>query len=137
MPSQQEVQWSQLKVGVLVIVAASALAALIFLMSGSTGGIFTGKITLRSYFENAAGIKVGAPVNLEGFTVGNVTKIAIVPARKLTPVEVTYKIASKYRNAVHTDSTSSLETIGVLGDTVVDINSSKRRSARRCKMTRS
>ena len=55
MPSQQEVQWSQLKVGVLVIVALVALTALIFLMSGSTGGIFAGKITLRSYFENAQG----------------------------------------------------------------------------------
>ncbi len=123
MPSQQEVQWSQLKVGVLVLVALAALTALIFLMSGSTGGLFTGKIILRSYFENAAGIKVGAPVNLEGYTIGNVSKIGIVPARKLTPVEVTMKIGSKYREAVHTDSSSSLETIGVLGDTVVDINS--------------
>ena len=51
MPSQQEVQWSQLKVGVLVLVALVALAALIFLMSGSTGGIFSRKITLLSYFE--------------------------------------------------------------------------------------
>ena len=68
MPSQQEVQWSQLKVGVLVIVAVAALTALIFLMSGSTGGIFTRKITLRSYFENSAGLKEGAPVNLEGVT---------------------------------------------------------------------
>jgi phospholipid/cholesterol/gamma-HCH transport system substrate-binding protein len=122
-PSQQEVQWSQLKVGVLVLVALTALAALIFLMSGSTGGIFSRKITLRSYFENSAGLKNGAPVNLEGVTIGTVTDIKIVPARKLTPVEVTMKIGSKYRNAVHTDSTSSLETIGVLGDTVVDINS--------------
>ena len=123
MPSQQEVQWSQLKVGVLVIVALAALTALIFLMSGSTGGIFSRKITLRSYFENSAGLKNGAPVNLEGVTIGTVTDIKIVPARKLTPVEVTMKIGSKYRDAVHTDSTSSLETIGVLGDTVVDINS--------------
>jgi phospholipid/cholesterol/gamma-HCH transport system substrate-binding protein len=122
-PSQQEVQWSQLKVGVLVIVALAALTALIFLMSGSTGGIFSRKITLRSYFENSAGLKNGAPVNLEGVTIGTVTDIQIVPARKLTPVEVTMKIGSKYRDAVHTDSTSSLETIGVLGDTVVDINS--------------
>jgi phospholipid/cholesterol/gamma-HCH transport system substrate-binding protein len=122
-PSQQEVQWSQLKVGVLVLVALTALAALIFLMAGSTGGIFSRKITLRSYFENSAGLKNGAPVNLEGVTIGTVTDIKIVPARKLTPVEVTMKIGSRYRNAVHTDSTSSLETIGVLGDTVVDINS--------------
>jgi len=122
-PSQQEVQWSQLKVGVLVLVALVALAALIFLMSGSTGGIFSRKITLLSYFENSAGLKNGAPVNLEGVTIGTVTDIKIVPAHKLTPVEVTMKIGNKYRNAVHTDSTSSLETIGVLGDTVVDINS--------------
>jgi phospholipid/cholesterol/gamma-HCH transport system substrate-binding protein len=122
-PSQQEVQWSQLKVGVLVIVAVAALSALVFLMSGSTGGFFTGKITLRSYFENAAGLKVGAPVNLEGVTIGNVKRVRIEPARKLTPVEVTLKIGSTYRQAVRTDSTSSLETIGVLGDTVVDINS--------------
>lgn len=123
MPSQQEVQWSQLKVGVLVLVALSALTALVFLMSGSTGGLFTRKTTLRSYFENSAGLKEGAPVNLEGVTIGNVTRINIVPARKLTPVEVVMKIGSKYRYAVRTDSTCSLETIGVLGDTVVDINS--------------
>jgi phospholipid/cholesterol/gamma-HCH transport system substrate-binding protein len=122
-PSQQEVQWSQLKVGVLVIIALAALTALIFLMSGSTGGIFTGKITLRSYFENAAGLKVGAPVNLEGVTIGNVKRINIVPSRKLTPVEVIMKVSDRYTQDVREDSKTSLDTIGVLGDTVVDIDS--------------
>jgi phospholipid/cholesterol/gamma-HCH transport system substrate-binding protein len=123
LPSQQEVQWSQLKVGVVVIIALGALTALVFLMSGSTGGFFTGKITLRSYFENAAGIKVGAPVNLEGVTIGNVKAIRIVPSRKLTPVEVTMKISKKYLDALHTDSKAGLDTVGVLGDTVLDIDS--------------
>lgn len=123
MPSQQEVQWSQLKVGVLVLVALIALTALVFLMSGNTGGFLAGKITVRSYFENAAGLKVGAPVNLEGVTIGNVKSIRIVPERRLTPVEVVMHISKKYLPALHTDSKTSLETIGVLGDTVVDINS--------------
>ncbi len=123
MPSQQQVQWSQLKVGVLVIVALSALAALVFLMSGSTGGFWSGKVTLRSYFENSAGVKVGAPVTLEGFTIGDVKSINIVPSRKLTPVEVTMMISKKYVEAVRQDSKTSLETIGVLGDTVVNIDS--------------
>jgi len=122
-PSQQEVQWSQLKVGVLVIVALIALTALIFLMSGSSGGLFAGKITLRSYFENAAGLKVGAPVNLEGVTIGNVKLIRIVPERKLTPVEVIMKVSKRYTADVRQDSKTSLDTIGVLGDTVVDIDS--------------
>lgn len=123
MPSQQQVQWSQLKVGVLVIVALSTLTALIFLISGSTGGFLTGKITIISYFENSAGLKTGAPVNLEGVTIGNVKSIQIVPQRKLTPVEVTMRVGKQFAPALHTDSKSSLETVGVLGDTVVNIDS--------------
>ena len=122
MPSQQEVQWSQLKVGVLVIVALSALTALIFLISGNSGFV-SGKLTIRSYFENSAGLKVGAPVNLEGVAIGNVKSIHIVPDRKLTPVEVIMKINKRFMPALHADSKTSLETVGVLGDTVVDINS--------------
>jgi phospholipid/cholesterol/gamma-HCH transport system substrate-binding protein len=124
LPSQQEVQWSQLKVGVLVLVAVAVLVGLIFLLSNGTGGLFVGKITVRSYFENSSGLKVGAPVNLEGVTIGNVKGIRIVPDRKLTPVEVTMKISEKFADALHTDSKASLETVGVLGDTVLEISSS-------------
>jgi phospholipid/cholesterol/gamma-HCH transport system substrate-binding protein len=123
LPSQQQVQWSQLKVGVLVLVALATLVALIFLMSGNTGGFLTGKLTFVSYFENSAGLKIGAPVNLEGVTIGTVKTIRIVPERKLTPVEVIMKVGKQYSPALHTDSKSSLETIGVLGDTVVNIDS--------------
>ncbi|MBV8113472.1 MAG: MCE family protein [Silvibacterium sp.] len=123
MPSQQQVHWSQLKVGVLVLVAIATLVALIFLMSGNTGGFLSGKLTLVSYFENSAGLKIGAPVNLEGVTIGTVKAIRIVPERRLTPVEVIMKVGKQYSPALHTDSKSSLETIGVLGDTVVNIDS--------------
>ena len=123
MPSQQEVHWSQLKVGVLVFAAIVALTVLVFLMSGSTGGVFTKKLTVRSYFENSAGLKVGGPVTLEGVTIGSVKAIRIAPQRKLTPVEVIMKISGKFSKDVHQDSQASLETIGVLGDTVVNIDS--------------
>lgn len=124
MPNQREVRWSQLKVGVLVIAAIAALTALIFLMSGSSGGLFTRRITVHSYFENAAGLKPGAPVDLEGVTIGSVEKILVVPKRNLTPVEVIMKISLRYQAGLRKDSLASLETVGVLGDTVVDINSS-------------
>lgn len=123
MPSQQEVRWSQLKVGVLVIASLIILVALIFLMSSNTGGLFGGKINLHSYFENSAGLKKGAPVNLEGVTIGSVKDIRIVPGHKLTPVEVIMSVSNKYQHMIHVDSRSSLDTIGVLGDTVVDIES--------------
>ena len=108
-----------------MVVALIVLTALIFLMAGNTGGFLTGKVTVRSYFENSAGLKVGAPVNLEGVTVGTVKNIRIVPARKLTPVEVTMKVGKNYAEAVRDDSKTSLVTVGVLGDTVVDIDSKR------------
>jgi phospholipid/cholesterol/gamma-HCH transport system substrate-binding protein len=38
-------------------------------------------------------------------------------------VQVVMKLDSKYQSSLHTDSTAALTTVGVLGDTVVDINS--------------
>jgi phospholipid/cholesterol/gamma-HCH transport system substrate-binding protein len=123
-PNQREVRWSQLKVGVLVLVALTAITALIFLMSGTSGGIFSRHIWVHSFFENASGLKPGAPVNLQGVTIGSVKKIIIVPQRKLTPVEVIMSLGLKYQAALHTDTVASLETAGVLGDTFVDLDSS-------------
>jgi phospholipid/cholesterol/gamma-HCH transport system substrate-binding protein len=126
MPSQQEVKWSQLKVGVIVIVSIALLSALLFLMTSSSGlGFFSHKIIVITYFQNSAGLKVGAPVDLEGVTIGEVKAVEISndPARKLMPVRVVMKLNPKYHNSLHTDSKASLSTVGVLGDTVVDINS--------------
>ena len=126
MPSQQEVRWSQLKVGIIVLISVVVLTTLLFLMTSSTGfGFFSHKLTLTTYFENAAGLKVGAPVNLQGVTIGAVKSVTVTtnPARKLTPVQVVMKIDAKYQPQVHTDSTAGLTTVGVLGDTVVDISS--------------
>jgi len=122
-PSRKEIQWSQLKVGALVLVAVAVLIFLIFLMSGSTGGPFARKVWIRTYFDNATGLKPGAPVTLEGVTIGNVTKVRIVPARNPTPVEVTMQIGQPEIRFLHTDSTTVISQAGVLGDSFVDITS--------------
>ena len=103
----------------------AVLVLLIFLMSASTGGLFAHKLTLRCYFENAAGLKNGAPVTLEGVTIGNVIAIRVVPARNPTPVEVVMRVGEEYLSDLHVDSTTSIAQAGVLGDSYVDINSGK------------
>ena len=126
MPSQQEVRWSQLKVGVIVLVATIILVTLLFLMTSSAGlGILSHKLTITTYFENSAGLKPGAAVNLQGVTIGTVKTVTVVsnPERKLTPVQVVMKLNEKYSDELKKDSKAALTTIGVLGDTVVDINS--------------
>ncbi len=126
MPSQQEVKWSQLKVGVIVLVSVTLLCVLLFAMTSASGmSVFSHKIIVHAYFDNSGGLKVGAPVDLEGVTIGEVTHVIVTTdaAHKLTPVEVTMKIDPKYQVNVHKDTTASLSTVGVLGDTVLDLNS--------------
>ena len=126
MPSQKQLKWSQLRVGITVIIASLTLGFLLFLMSG-TSGWFTPRITLKSYFDNASGLRKGAPVRLSGVDIGNVIDIKIVRDKEkhLTPVEVTMKVTTKYDYALRRDSMTSLDTAGVLGETYLDIDSAQ------------
>ena len=123
MPSQKQLKWSQLRVGLTVLFASVTLAVLIFVMSG-TGGWFTHKITLRSFFDNASGLREGAPVRLAGVDIGNVTAIRIVKEKPMTPVEVTMKVNTKYAFNLRKDSVTLMSTAGILGETFVDVDSS-------------
>ena len=123
MPSQKQLKWSQLKVGLTVIFAAVLLGVLIILMSG--GGLFTSKIILISYFPDAGGLTTGAPVRLSGVDIGNVKEIRIVPDHPPErPVQVTMKVNTKYKFFLHKDSWTLLSTAGVLGATYINIDSS-------------
>ena len=109
-----------------MIVASLVLGLLLFLMSG-TGGYFTKRIALVSYFDNAEGLRVGAPVRLSGVDIGNVSKILIVRDRdkQLTPVEIVMKVSTKYSFNLRRDTRTSLATAGVLGETFMDMDSSQ------------
>lgn len=126
MPSQKQLKWSQLRVGLTVIFSSLTLALLLFLMSG-TGGYFSHRITLVSFFDNASGLRVGAPVRLSGVDIGNVVAIRVVPDKdkQITPVEVIMKVSTKYGFNLRRDSVTSLDTAGVLGETYLDIDSSQ------------
>ena len=116
-------KWSQLRVGVTVLVALVTLAVLIFLMTGTTG-LFTKRIMLRAYVDNAAGLRVGAPVRLEGVDIGNVVRIRVVsdPKRVLAPVEIVMKTTTKYADTMNTGCQVLLTTAGVLGEVFVDLD---------------
>ena len=128
MPSQKQLKWSQLKVGIVVVVASLTLATLIVLMSG--GGMFTSKIILKSYFPDASGLAIGAPVRLSGVDIGSVKAVRVVPGKPLAPVEVTMKVTRKYDFFLRKDSKTILSTAGVLGQTYINIDSSQAKGAK-------
>ena len=122
MPSQKQLRWSELRVGITVIVASVILAILVFLMSG-TSGMFTSKISLVTYFDNAEGLRSGQPVDLQGVPVGNVTDVRVVTNRPLTPVQVTMKVNRRFAPLIHKDTTAVVRTAGVLGESFIDLDS--------------
>jgi phospholipid/cholesterol/gamma-HCH transport system substrate-binding protein len=121
-PNQQQLRWAQLKVGATVIIAVLALAVLIFLMGGKTG-LFVSRITLYAYFENTEGVKVGAPVQLQGLTIGNVKDVKVVPGRLDKPVQLTMRVTTKYKFFLRKDTRAVIATAGVLGESFVDLDS--------------
>ena len=123
LPSQKQLKWSQLKVGLTVVLASVALMVLIILMSGS-GGLFTRKILLKSYFPDASGLAEGAPVKLSGVDIGNVKRIQVVGSHPGGSVEVQMKVNTRYRSFLRKDSKTLLATAGVLGATYINIDSS-------------
>jgi phospholipid/cholesterol/gamma-HCH transport system substrate-binding protein len=123
-PSEKQLKWSQLRVGLTVLFAGITLGVLILLMT-STTGMFTPKFTLKSYVDNASGLRQGAPVRLAGVDIGNVSRILVVNNKPLTPVEIDMKVSTKFLQNLRKDSVTSLETAGVLGETYIDIDSSQ------------
>jgi len=123
-----------------VILASIILALIIFLVSG-TGGLFSSKVNIYAYFENAAGIRTGAPVKLEGVNVGNVTAIDLIPKDHQPPIQQTtpkdyirpdvvfdkpvrvkMSIAKSGLKDLRTDAIAEFKTAGVLGETFIDID---------------
>ncbi len=123
MPSEKQVRWSQLRVGITVLIALITLAVLIFVMTGTTG-LFTKKIILRAYVDDAGGLRVGAPVRLEGVDIGNVTGIKVVAdkRRRAAPVEITMKATTKYADTMNTGCQAELATAGVLGEVYLNLD---------------
>lgn len=109
-----------------MLVSIVLLVVLLFLMTSAAGvTLFEKRVVARVYVPNSEGLKVGAPVHLQGVPVGEVTAIQLSTdaARRLAPVELTLRFAPKFQDRVRTDTTASLETAGVVGDTMVELNS--------------
>jgi phospholipid/cholesterol/gamma-HCH transport system substrate-binding protein len=121
MAQRRSLAWTELRVGILVITSFALLALAIFYISGQSG-FFVPKYTITAFFQNANNLRNGAEVSLEGVTIGNVDSVRI--SKEPDPnkaVEASMKIDQRYQNIIRTDSKVTISTIGLLGDSKVDI----------------
>ena len=103
-----------------------AAVILTVLLALYTSGLFRSrKLLATSYFANAGGLKPGAEVNLDGIAIGTVKSVTLTTSPELvkTPVKVVMRLKAKYQDALHTDSTATIVSLGALGDSAIDINS--------------
>ena len=119
MPRTRSLAWSELKIGVVTIVAVVLAATLIFLLSGE-GGFFWQQYSVKAIFSNIAGLKPGAPVRVAGMEVGSVSEVDFIGDK----VEVTMEIAKDHQPRITTGSRAVLGSVSLLGEGAVDITPS-------------
>ncbi|HXR33072.1 MAG TPA: MlaD family protein [Verrucomicrobiae bacterium] len=125
MAQRKQLTWSELRVGLFVLVGLLILAVGIFYVTGA--GVFGPKYRIKTFLPEVSGLSTGAPVRLDGVEVGTVDQIRLVPREPgKTPdhmhnIEVVMRIDRKYQNEILTDSAASLVTEGLLGNRYVTI----------------
>ena len=112
--------WKVLRVVALIGVVGAGLATLLLV-----GRPIGHKQIVKAYFTNAISLRSGAPVRLAGVDIGSVKSVRARPEAKEAPVEVIMVLTPGYDLTIPNDSTASLATAGVLGETYVSIDASR------------
>jgi phospholipid/cholesterol/gamma-HCH transport system substrate-binding protein len=116
MPRTRSLAWSELKIGVLIIVAIGITAVLIFSLTGSRG-FFWQRYLLKTRLSDAAGLTPGSPVRVAGLQVGSVEKVELAGQQ----VEVTFDVNKSVRDKITDKSTAVMGSVSLLGQSSVDI----------------
>jgi len=121
MPRTRSLAWSELKIGVLTIVAIGIAAALIFSLTGNRG-FFWQRYSLKTRFANVAGLAPGSPVRVAGKEVGSVTAVEFAGEQ----VDVVFEVNKDVRPQITTASVARLGSVSLLGEGAVDITPATR-----------
>jgi len=127
MPQRKQVTWTQLRVGLLTLIALFLIMLAILYVTGA--GILRSKYQLRTFLPEVEDLTLGAPVRLDGVEVGNVDGIRVAPrppagetADRSRNVEVIMRVDQRYKEYITTESRASLVTEGFLGNRYVEIS---------------
>jgi len=149
-----QLQKNEIMTGLLVIGTIAVVAFLLVLLGAP--GLFRPLVTYKIYFDNAAGIKQGAPVMLAGRKIGQVQKLyspvspkeerqavqAAInppeanasPSPTATPgkprFEVRVDVQVDKSAKVYRDAKTRLMQLGLLGDMAIDITQGNESSGR-------
>ncbi|EDY19500.1 Mammalian cell entry related domain protein [Chthoniobacter flavus Ellin428] len=120
---------NEIRTGLLVVITLVVLVGVLIFLGAP--GVFVPQHTYRIYFENAAGVKPGAPVLLGGRKIGQVRSLFSPVEEKDRPnpkletmIEVTVAARARIFKTVKVEITQPT----MLGDAVIDFASGKESS---------
>ena len=116
MPRTRSLAWSELKIGLLTIVAVVIALVLVFALTGGKGW-FWQRYTLKTRFPNVAGLAAGSPVRVAGVQVGSVKEILFAGEQ----VDVVFDVNKKVQERITDKSVAFLGSVSLLGSSAVDI----------------
>ena len=116
MPRTRSLAWSELKIGVLTIVAILVAAVTVFTVMGSRG-FFWQRFSLKTRLPDVTGLKSGSPVRVSGMEVGSVTKVDFSGDQ----LEVVFEVNKDVGPRITDKSAATLGSVSLLGLGALDI----------------
>ena len=110
----------QLRVGAFVLASLLVFAGLVYML-GRSAGLFERQYRLVAGFNQIGGLIQGATVRLAGVPVGRVGAIEL-PQAGGAKVRVELLIARRVQDRIRADSLARIETLGLLGDKIIDVS---------------
>jgi phospholipid/cholesterol/gamma-HCH transport system substrate-binding protein len=120
MPRTRSLAWTELKLGIVAVLAI-ALSTVLILAVGGQGGFFWQRYPLRVRFDDVQGLKAGAIVRLNGMEVGKVTDVHFAEAQ----VEVILEVSKRVRSMITDRSEAAMGTLSLLGEPIIVIRASQ------------
>ena len=109
-----------LMVGTFFIVALVSLAVAVLTLS-SESGLFVSYYKIHANFDDVQGLLPGAPVWMAGKEIGRIDEVEFTEFGSERPIHVAMRINRGIQTRVRSDSVATIGTIGVLGDSYVEI----------------
>jgi phospholipid/cholesterol/gamma-HCH transport system substrate-binding protein len=119
MPRTRSLAWSELKIGIIAVIAI-ALAIMLIVAVGGQGGFTWNRYELKTKFTNVLGLKSGAVVRVAGVEVGKVTDVELEGAEVLVTVEIN----EEHQSRITDQSRASIGSLSLLGEPIIEITPS-------------
>ena len=110
----------QLRVGAFVLASLIVFVGLVYML-GRSAGLFERQYRLVASFSQIGGLIQGATVRLAGVPVGRVGTVRL-PEAGSNKVQVDLLIARRVQDRIRADSVARIETLGLLGDKIIDVS---------------